>query len=77
MVCVPFQCIALISIDHDLTESQFCHAHCLLDMHTHTVVSKVLLVLVLCVVYGPVFACVDTPRPLLGHVMGLVYLVFL
>ena len=41
------------------------------------VVYNVLLVLLLCLMYGPLFACVNTPRPLLGHVTGLFYLLLL
>ena len=37
-------------------------------------ISNVLSVLLLCLLYGPLFACVNTPRPLLGHITGLLYL---
>jgi hypothetical protein len=40
-------------------------------------ISNVLSVLLLCLLYGPLFACVSTPRPLLGHITGLLYLLFL
>ena len=40
-------------------------------------VNNVILVLLLCLVYGPLFACVNTSRPLLGHITGLLYLLLL
>jgi hypothetical protein len=39
-------------------------------------ISNVLSVLLLCLLYGPLFACVNTPRRLLGHITGLLYLLF-
>ena len=43
----------------------------------HAVVFSVVVVLLLCVVYGPVFAGVDAPVPLLGHITGLLHLITL
>jgi hypothetical protein len=40
-------------------------------------ISNVLSVLLLCLLYGPLFACVSTPRPLLGHITGLLYLLLI
>ena len=42
--------------------------------NTFLAISNVLSVLLLCLLYGPLFACVNTPRPLLGHITGLLYL---
>jgi len=43
----------------------------------HAVVSPVITVVLLCVVYAPVFAGVDAPVPLLGHITGFLYIVVL
>ena len=39
-----------------------------------TGVSKILVVLFLCLLFGPLFACVSTPHPLRGHITGVIYL---
>ena len=43
----------------------------------YTVVSNILVVALLCLVYGPLFMCVDTHKPLVGHIIGLIYLCLL
>ncbi|CAI8020780.1 Stimulated by retinoic acid gene 6 protein-like [Geodia barretti] len=40
-------------------------------------ISNVLSVLLVCLLYGPLFACVNTPRPRLGHITGLLYLLLI
>lgn len=47
------------------------------DIIVLTVISKVLAALLVGLLYGPLFACVNTPRPLLGHITGLIYLILL
>ena len=41
------------------------------------VLSKIVVVILLCLFYGPLFACVSTPFALLGHISGFIYLVLL
>lgn len=45
-------------------------------IHSHAVVSPILLVLLITFKFFPLFACMKSPVPLLGHIMGLVYTVF-
>ena len=47
------------------------------DIIVLTVIFKVLAALLVGLLYGPLFACVNTPRPLLGHITGLIYLILL
>ena len=51
------------------------HAHTCIYIHTHVVSAPLIVAIVVCLLYAPLFACVNPPRvPLLGHLLGLVYL---
>jgi hypothetical protein len=66
-----------LSLALDVSGGAFCNSdNPYGNAFCNVVINNVLLVVLLCVVYGPLFACVNTPRRLLGHITGLLYLLF-